>query len=139
MLLGAESASTRYAGVFLGAMGIYPCISNTIAWASNNTEGKSCLLLFSASRRTRFTDSSQKESTNVALPLVSSSVGVISTASYPQTSTAVKMLPASILDTALLWPISCCSSLVVPSCRKFCCELKMGRGGGESAITGSRD
>ncbi|KAJ9293744.1 hypothetical protein DTO217A2_9257 [Paecilomyces variotii] len=39
MLLGAESASTRYAGVFLGAMGIYPCISNTIAWASNNTEG----------------------------------------------------------------------------------------------------
>ncbi|RHZ68014.1 hypothetical protein CDV55_107053 [Aspergillus turcosus] len=39
MLLGAESAGTRYVGVFLGAMGIYPAISNTISWASNNTEG----------------------------------------------------------------------------------------------------
>ncbi|GAD93969.1 MFS transporter [Paecilomyces variotii No. 5] len=39
MLLGAETPGTRYAGVFLGAMGIYPCIANTIAWASNNTEG----------------------------------------------------------------------------------------------------
>jgi len=40
MLLGCESAGGRYAGVFLGAMGIYPAISNTIAWASNNTEGR---------------------------------------------------------------------------------------------------
>ncbi|GAT27174.1 MFS transporter [Aspergillus luchuensis] len=39
LLLGANSAGARYAGVFLGAMGIYPAISNTISWASNNAEG----------------------------------------------------------------------------------------------------
>ena len=39
MLLGCSSAGARYAGTFLGAMGIYPAISNTISWASNNTEG----------------------------------------------------------------------------------------------------
>ncbi|KAI2818651.1 hypothetical protein CBS115989_4913 [Aspergillus niger] len=39
LLLGASSAGARYAGVFLGAMGIYPAISNTISWASNNAEG----------------------------------------------------------------------------------------------------
>jgi len=39
MLLGAKSAGVRYAGTFLGAMGIYPCIPNTIVWSSNNSEG----------------------------------------------------------------------------------------------------
>ncbi|KAL4889974.1 putative MFS transporter [Aspergillus ambiguus] len=39
MLLGCKSAGARYAGTFLGAMGIYPAISNTISWSSNNTEG----------------------------------------------------------------------------------------------------
>jgi len=39
MLLGAESNSVRYAGTFLGALGIYPCIANTISWVSNNIEG----------------------------------------------------------------------------------------------------
>lgn len=39
MLLGAESPGARYAGTFLGAMGIYPAIANTIVWAGNNTEG----------------------------------------------------------------------------------------------------
>ncbi|KAL1959520.1 hypothetical protein VTO42DRAFT_1965 [Malbranchea cinnamomea] len=39
MLIAANSAGVRYAGTFLGAMGIYPAISNTITWASNNTEG----------------------------------------------------------------------------------------------------
>jgi hypothetical protein len=29
----------QYAGTFLGAMGIYPCISNTITWTANNVEG----------------------------------------------------------------------------------------------------
>lgn len=40
MLLGCSSAHARYAAVFLGAMGIYPAIANTISWASNNIEGK---------------------------------------------------------------------------------------------------
>ena len=40
MLLGAKTAGTRYAGVFLGAMGIYPCIANTISWTGNNVEGE---------------------------------------------------------------------------------------------------
>ncbi|KXG54257.1 Major facilitator superfamily domain, general substrate transporter [Penicillium griseofulvum] len=39
MLIGCESAGARYAGTFLGAMGIYPAIANTISWTSNNTEG----------------------------------------------------------------------------------------------------
>ncbi|KAE8151627.1 putative MFS transporter [Aspergillus avenaceus] len=39
MLLGAKSAGVKYAGTFLGAMGIYPAISNSISWVSNNTEG----------------------------------------------------------------------------------------------------
>lgn len=41
MLLGCESPGGRYAGTFLGAMGIYPGIANTISWASNNIEGTS--------------------------------------------------------------------------------------------------
>lgn len=45
MLLGAKSAGARYAGTFLGAMGIYPCVANTISWASNNTEGMSSLVI----------------------------------------------------------------------------------------------
>jgi len=39
MLLAGKSAGLSYAGTFLGAVGIYPCISNTISWASNNVEG----------------------------------------------------------------------------------------------------
>ncbi|KAJ5675404.1 hypothetical protein N7462_008301 [Penicillium macrosclerotiorum] len=39
MLLGCESPGARYAGTFLGAMGIYPAIANTISWSSNNIEG----------------------------------------------------------------------------------------------------
>ncbi|KAJ5644468.1 hypothetical protein N7507_010479 [Penicillium longicatenatum] len=39
MLLGCQSAGGRYAGTFLGAMGIYPAIANTISWSSNNIEG----------------------------------------------------------------------------------------------------
>ncbi|KAL4959355.1 major facilitator superfamily domain-containing protein [Aspergillus stella-maris] len=39
MLLGAKSPGAKYAGTFLGAMGIYPAISNTISWTSNNVEG----------------------------------------------------------------------------------------------------
>jgi MFS family permease len=39
MLLGSSSAPVQYAGTFLGALGIYPCIANTISWASNNVEG----------------------------------------------------------------------------------------------------
>ncbi|KAL1979727.1 hypothetical protein VTN96DRAFT_5249 [Rasamsonia emersonii] len=39
MLIGAKTAGTRYAGTFLGAIGIYPCIANTISWMGNNVEG----------------------------------------------------------------------------------------------------
>jgi hypothetical protein len=39
MLLGSQDASIKYAGTFLGALGIYPCIANTISWVSNNVEG----------------------------------------------------------------------------------------------------
>jgi hypothetical protein len=39
LLLGGNTSAVRYAGTFLGAMGIYPCISNTISWVSNNIEG----------------------------------------------------------------------------------------------------
>lgn len=41
MLLGSGTTqyAVKYAGTFLGAIGIYPCIANTIAWTSNNVEG----------------------------------------------------------------------------------------------------
>lgn len=39
MLLGSSTAGVKYAGTFLGALGIYPCVANTISWAANNTEG----------------------------------------------------------------------------------------------------
>jgi len=39
MLLGGNSAGVKYAGTFLGAAGIYPAVSNSISWVSNNTEG----------------------------------------------------------------------------------------------------
>ena len=39
MLLGSGKPHVQYGGVFLGAMGIYPCISNTISWTANNVEG----------------------------------------------------------------------------------------------------
>jgi MFS family permease len=39
MLISTGTSGVQYAGTFLGAMGIYPCIANTIVWAANNTEG----------------------------------------------------------------------------------------------------
>lgn len=39
MLISTGKSGVQYAGLFLGAMGIYPCIANTIVWAANNTEG----------------------------------------------------------------------------------------------------
>lgn len=39
MLLGTSNPNVQYAGVFLAAMGIYPCVPNTIAWGSNNFAG----------------------------------------------------------------------------------------------------
>jgi MFS family permease len=39
MLLGSDQPAVQYAGTFLGALGIYPCISNTISWVANNIEG----------------------------------------------------------------------------------------------------
>jgi MFS family permease len=39
MLLGSQVAHVKYGGTFLAALGIYPCIANTITWISNNIEG----------------------------------------------------------------------------------------------------
>jgi len=39
MLLASTNVRVQYAGTFLGAMGIYPTVSNTLTWASNNVEG----------------------------------------------------------------------------------------------------
>ena len=39
MLIGSDRPGGQYAGTFLGALGIYPCISNTITWVANNVEG----------------------------------------------------------------------------------------------------
>ncbi|KAF2196329.1 MFS general substrate transporter [Delitschia confertaspora ATCC 74209] len=39
LLLGSSKPGVQYAGTFLGALGIYPCIANTISWCSNNVEG----------------------------------------------------------------------------------------------------
>lgn len=39
MLLASERPGVKYAGTFLGALGIYPCIANTITFIANNIEG----------------------------------------------------------------------------------------------------
>lgn len=39
MLIASKSPGVKYGGTFLGAIGIYPCISNTITWVANNVEG----------------------------------------------------------------------------------------------------
>ena len=39
MLIGSHQPGVKYAGIYLGAVGIYPCIANTIVWGSNNIEG----------------------------------------------------------------------------------------------------
>ena len=39
MLTATQNPHVAYAGTFLGAIGIYPCISNTITWVGNNVEG----------------------------------------------------------------------------------------------------
>ncbi|KAF2800959.1 MFS general substrate transporter [Melanomma pulvis-pyrius CBS 109.77] len=39
MLLASSNVHVQYAGTFLGAAGIYPTVSNTLTWASNNVEG----------------------------------------------------------------------------------------------------
>jgi len=39
MLIASTNPHIQYAGTFLGAMGIYPAIPNSLTWASNNLEG----------------------------------------------------------------------------------------------------
>jgi nitrate/nitrite transporter NarK len=39
ILLSFDNPHVKYAGTFLSALGIYPCISNTISWVANNVEG----------------------------------------------------------------------------------------------------
>jgi len=39
MLISTSNPNVQYAGVYIGALGIYPCIANTITWTANNTEG----------------------------------------------------------------------------------------------------
>jgi sugar phosphate permease len=39
MLIASAEPHIQYAGTFLGAIGIYPAIPNTLAWVSNNTDG----------------------------------------------------------------------------------------------------
>lgn len=39
MLIASTNPQVKYAGTFLAAAGIYPCISNTVTWMANNIEG----------------------------------------------------------------------------------------------------
>ncbi|KAK5077705.1 hypothetical protein LTR24_009404 [Lithohypha guttulata] len=39
MLIGSTEPRIQYAGTFLGAMGIYPAVPNSLTWAANNLEG----------------------------------------------------------------------------------------------------
>ena len=39
MLLGSQRPAVKYAALYLSALGIYPCIANTITWTANNVEG----------------------------------------------------------------------------------------------------
>lgn len=39
ILIASSDPHVQYAGTFLGALGIYPAIPNTLAWVANNTQG----------------------------------------------------------------------------------------------------
>ncbi|EIW80461.1 MFS general substrate transporter [Coniophora puteana RWD-64-598 SS2] len=39
ILIASRNATLSYVAVYLSASGIYPCISNTMAWVGNNVEG----------------------------------------------------------------------------------------------------
>ena len=39
ILISDAPAGAKYAGTFLAACGIYPCIPNSLTWLANNTEG----------------------------------------------------------------------------------------------------
>ena len=39
LLIGSQDPAVKYAGTFLAALGIYPCVSNSISWVANNTAG----------------------------------------------------------------------------------------------------
>ncbi|KAK6542242.1 hypothetical protein TWF694_006205 [Orbilia ellipsospora] len=39
ILIGSKNYKLSYAATYLAAMGVYPCVANTISWISNNTEG----------------------------------------------------------------------------------------------------
>ncbi|KAK2728195.1 major facilitator superfamily transporter [Colletotrichum kahawae] len=39
IILATESPGIKYIGTCLGVMGLYPCVSNTITWVANNTQG----------------------------------------------------------------------------------------------------
>lgn len=39
MLISSGNAGVQYVGTFFGALGIYPCIANTVTWVANNVEG----------------------------------------------------------------------------------------------------
>lgn len=39
IIISDAPVGAKYAGTFLAAMGIYPCIPNTVTWLANNTEG----------------------------------------------------------------------------------------------------
>ncbi|RVX72972.1 hypothetical protein B0A52_03325 [Exophiala mesophila] len=39
ILISDAPVGAKYAATFLAAMGIYPCIPNTVTWVANNTEG----------------------------------------------------------------------------------------------------
>lgn len=39
LLISTSNPAAQYVGTFLGAMGIYPTVSNTLSWVVNNTEG----------------------------------------------------------------------------------------------------
>jgi len=39
MQLASQNAHVKYAGTFLGALGIYPLVANTTSWVANNIEG----------------------------------------------------------------------------------------------------
>lgn len=38
MLLGSTNLTVKYTGTFLGAMGIYPTVANSLSWLNNNIE-----------------------------------------------------------------------------------------------------
>lgn len=135
LMMGAKSAGAKYAGTFLGAMGIYPTISNTISWCTNNTEGERHIFCFF--HTFHILKVLQACTKRVSL-WVLSLAGETSTGLSPRTSTVTRIHPCIILAMVLLSHTSFYFCLVDPWRSTFCFGRRIASASVGSVTAGCR-